>query len=100
MTEITIAKPIEIPVSPTITPVGTAGQPQGHFGDILTTAIDQVNSLQGQAEQAVQELAAGTQKDIHGTMIALEKAEVSFKLMMQVRNKIIAAYEEMMRMQV
>jgi flagellar hook-basal body complex protein FliE len=44
-------------------------------------------------------LAAGKQKDIHQTMIALEKADVAFQLLMQVRNKIIAAYETIMRMQ-
>ena len=44
-------------------------------------------------------LAAGKQKDIHATMIALEKADVAFQLLMQVRNKIISAYETVMRMQ-
>jgi len=100
MTDITIVKPAEIPESPTTTQKGAAGHPQGSFGNILTTAMDRVNRLQLEADQAVTELAAGTQNDIHGTMIALEKAEVSFRLMMQVRNKIINAYEEIMRMQV
>jgi len=100
MTEITIVKPPEIPVSPPMTEKGVSGQSQSSFGNILTTAMDRVNSLQLEADEAVNELAAGTQKDIHGTMIAIEKAEVSFKLMMQVRNKIIAAYEEIMRMHV
>ncbi|MFO7738313.1 MAG: flagellar hook-basal body complex protein FliE [Desulfatiglandaceae bacterium] len=70
------------------------------FGAVLKGAINEVNQVQTEADQAIQELAAGNEKDIHQTMIALEKAEVSFKLMMQVRNKIISAYEEIMRMQV
>ena len=70
------------------------------FGEVLKSAITEVNQLKNKADQAVQELATGKKKDIHQTMIALEKAEVSFQLMMQVRNKIIAAYEEIMRMQV
>ena len=59
-----------------------------------------MNDLQHQADISVRELAAGRQKDIHQTMIAMEKAEISFQLMMKVRNKIIAAYEEIMRMSI
>lgn len=70
------------------------------FGEILKTSMSEVNQLQKDADQAIQELAAGNEKDIHQTMIALEKAEISFQFMMQVRNKIIAAYQEVMRMQV
>nr|MBP7322212.1 flagellar hook-basal body complex protein FliE [Deltaproteobacteria bacterium] len=70
------------------------------FSEVLKGSFSEVNRLQAEADQAVQELARGTGKDLHETMIALEKAEVSFKLMMQVRNKIVAAYEEIMRMQV
>jgi flagellar hook-basal body complex protein FliE len=66
----------------------------------LKHAINTVNQAQIEADQAVQELATGNEKDIHQTMIALEKAEVSFQLMMQVRNKIVSAYEEIMRMQI
>ena len=45
------------------------------------------------------QLASGKQKDIHETMIEMEKADVAFQLLMQVRNKVIAAYETIMRMQ-
>jgi flagellar hook-basal body complex protein FliE len=72
----------------------------GSFTSILKHAIKTVNQAQMEADEAVQELATGNQKDIHQTMIALEKAEVSFQLMMQVRNKIVSAYEEIMRMQI
>lgn len=67
------------------------------FFSTLQNAIGEVNKLHEEADHAVQELAAGKKKDIHNTMIALEKAEVSFQLMMQVRNKIISAYETIMR---
>jgi flagellar hook-basal body complex protein FliE len=70
------------------------------FGAFLEGSIAEVNNLQQQADQAIQDLAIGKETDLHHTMIALEKAEVSFKLMMQVRNKIITAYEEIMRMQI
>jgi flagellar hook-basal body complex protein FliE len=70
------------------------------FGTMLKDAIHDVNKLQQEADQSVQQLAGGQGIDIHQTMIAVEKAEISFQLMMQVRNKIIAAYEEIMRMQI
>ena len=70
------------------------------FSGMLKNSLDDVDRLQKEADQAVQELASGNGKDIHNVMIALEKAEISFQLMMQVRNKIINAYETIMRMQV
>jgi len=70
------------------------------FGDVLEGSISKVNDLQKTADQAVQHLTTGKAKDIHQTMIALEKASVSLELMLQVRNKIIAAYEEIKRMQI
>ena len=70
------------------------------FADLFLKALDKVDDLQQQADHSVRDLAAGRQKDIHQTMIAMEKAEISFQLMMKVRNKIIAAYEEIMRMSI
>lgn len=68
------------------------------FGDLLGDALNEVNQLKVEADEAIQKLAAGKQKDIHQTMIDLEKADVAFQLLMQIRNKIIAAYETVMRM--
>ncbi len=68
------------------------------FGEVLKTSLQEVNRLHTEADQAIRDLAAGRGEGIHETMIALEKAEISFQLMMQVRNKIIGAYEEIMRM--
>lgn len=68
------------------------------FGEVLKASIKEVNRLQGAANHAIEELALGETKNIHETMIALEKAEISFKLMFQVRNKILEAYQEVMRM--
>lgn len=68
------------------------------FGDMLGNALNEVNQLKIEADEAINNLAAGKQKDIHQTMIDLEKADVAFQLLMQIRNKIIAAYETVMRM--
>ena len=70
------------------------------FSKVLTESIEKVNDLQKQADKAIDELAIGDSKDIVQTMIQMEKADVSFRLMMQVRNKILQAYEEVMRTQV
>ncbi len=72
----------------------------GSFGDALSGAMGKVSELRNEADQAVHELATGENKDIHQTMIAMEKANVSLRLMMQVRNKIVTAYQEVMRMPV
>jgi flagellar hook-basal body complex protein FliE len=59
-----------------------------------------VNQDQVQANQAIHELVAGRSKNIHETMLAVERADTSLKLMMQVRNKVLDAYREIMKMQV
>ncbi len=69
------------------------------FSETLENAISQVSKLHKAAEKASVDLAVGKAEDIHKTMIALEKADVSLQLMMQIRNKIVSAYEEIMRMQ-
>ena len=70
----------------------------GSFGEILIESIGQVNRLQMKANANINDLATGKQPDIHQTMIAMEKASVSFELLMQIRNKVISAYDRIMRM--
>ena len=68
---------------------------QGTF----TRMFDEVNRLQGEADRKIEEFATSPDKDIHGTMIALQKADLSLRLMMQIRAKLTAAYQDVMRMQ-
>jgi len=70
------------------------------FGSVLRHSLTEVNKLQGQADAAVEALVTGKGISLHDTMIALEKADLSFRLMMQVRNKIVQAYREIVNMQV
>jgi flagellar hook-basal body complex protein FliE len=70
------------------------------FGEILKDAISTVNELQKKSDQEVQKLMAGESQDLHTTVIAMQKADLSFQMMMQVRNKIVQAYQEIMRTQV
>jgi flagellar hook-basal body complex protein FliE len=77
-----------------------AGGATGAFMSTLKDAIAKTNEVQVEASQAVEKLATGETQNIHQTMIALQKADVSFQLMMQIRNKIIGAYDEIQRMQI
>ncbi len=80
---------------------GTTGKTGGPgFLDSLKSAIGNVNDAQKEAGRAVDALMAGDTQDIHRTMVALQQADVSFQLMMQVRNKLVTAYEEIQRMQI
>lgn len=70
------------------------------FGDVLKDAISTVNDLQKQSDHEIQKLMTGETEDLHTTMIAVQKADLSFQMMMQVRNKIVSAYQEIMRLSV
>ena len=72
----------------------------GSISRTFEKLLQEVNQQQFDAEAKKVELLVTDNKDIHGTMLALEKAELSMRLMLQIRNKLVSAYEEVMRMQV
>ncbi len=72
----------------------------GSISRTFEKLLQEVNQQQFNAEAKKVELLVTENKDIHGTMLALEKAELSMRLMLQIRNKLVSAYEEVMRMQV
>lgn len=72
----------------------------GKFAEALKGSLAEVNQAQITADHAAQQIAAGETKDLHGAMIKLEEADISLRLMVQVRNKAVEAYQEIMRMQV
>ncbi len=78
---------------------GSANGAEKSFSIQLKEAIQKVDGLQKEADKAASELAVGGTKNIHDTMIALEKANLSLQLMLQVKDKIVSAYETVMRMQ-
>jgi flagellar hook-basal body complex protein FliE len=80
-------------------PGSEANGADGQFGSVLKNAINKVEELHGSAEQQVTDLLKGDRSDVHNVMIAVEKADIAFQLMMQVRNKIVSAYQEVSRMQ-
>ena len=90
-----ISRPLEVPAAAT---GGPAAAPGASFGQVLKDSLAQVNQLQHEADSAIESLATGGTATLHDTMLAVQKAELSFKLMMQVRNKIVEAYQEVVRM--
>ncbi len=81
-------------------PDGVGPSLGGSFGNVLKDAISDIHKLQNDANQAIARVQLEDAGSIHEAMIALEKAGISFQVMMQVRNKILDAYQEVMRMQV
>ncbi len=78
----------------------SVGQASTDFGDMLKTMIDKVNATQTAGDQAVSKLQSGDAKHLHEVMIAVEEADVSLRMFVQLRNKALTAYEEIMRMQI
>jgi len=77
----------------------TTGAPPGQsFMDTLQSAMGNVEQAQNDAQQSVTNMLNGNGEEVHRTMVAVEKADLSFQLMMEVRNKIIAAYQDISKM--
>lgn len=81
---------------------GEAGGSSGAktFGDFMKDLVHDANESALTADRKMEEVATGRTKDLHGAVLAVEKADVQFHLLTQVRNKVIDAYREIMRMQV
>ncbi len=85
-------KPLAAPKSPGVEGPG--------FKDVLMKNIEQVSKLQQDAEVAYEDFATGDRNDINGVMMAKQKADIAFQMLMQVRNKMMDAYEEMKQIRV
>ena len=77
----------------------TSGTVGTSFVDSLKEAVQQVDTLQQDATYQVNSLIEGNGADVHEAMISVQKADLSFQLMMQVRNKVVAAYQEIDKLQ-
>ena len=74
--------------------------PSGRFAQWFTGEVEQLNTQLVNAEQGLQQLATGTAPSLHEVMIRMEEARLSFQLATQFRNRVLEAYQEVMRMQV
>ncbi len=74
--------------------------PKANFGQQLQNAIQEVDQLQSRRDDMVQEMVRGDRIEVHEIMTAAEEAQLAFELMLEVRNKLLESYQEIMRMQV
>ena len=71
-----------------------------NFGAMLKDAVREVDGLHKASEQTVKDFANGKVEDVHEVMVALNKADVSFRMVLEIRNKLVEAYQEVMRLTV
>ncbi|MCL2340603.1 MAG: flagellar hook-basal body complex protein FliE [Proteobacteria bacterium] len=88
------------PVTLAAPAVSQARQAETTFSDIIGAMMTNTDQQQRNADLAMQQLHGGGEKNLHEAMIAIEKADISLRFAVQVRNKAIEAYQEIMRMQV
>ena len=85
----------QLGATPATAPTGTVGKADGSaFKNMLVDSIQQVNSMQQDANQAVENLFTGGETNPAEVLTAVQKADMAFRMMMQVRNKLVAAYQE------
>lgn len=85
---------------PQATDTGAVTKSASGFGDMLTSMLTKVNASQLAGDQAIQQLQSGGAQHLHEIMIAQEEADISLRMLVQMRNKALTAYEEIMRMQI
>jgi flagellar hook-basal body complex protein FliE len=89
-------------LSPGILPhaVGVTNPAPAGFDKLVTGLINEVSAKQAASSEAVNGLLSGRNVSLHQTVIAMEEASISFQLMVEVRNKLLESYQELMRMQI
>jgi len=97
----TIDSPGSITLLPPKSPDTSAiAKSSAGFEDMLTSMLSKVNDSQRTGDQAITQLQSGDAKHLHEVMIAVEEADISLRMLVQMRNKALSAYEEIMRMQI
>ncbi len=88
-------------LTPTNSPdTSIVSQTKAGFGEVLSSTIDSTNNSQIASDNAITSLQSGDAKHLHEVMIAVEQADISLRMLVQMRNKALTAYEEIMRMQI
>jgi flagellar hook-basal body complex protein FliE len=76
----------------------TTGDGGTSFKDVLNSAIGEVENSRSSASKSVEKFLSGDGEDLHSTILATQRAELEFQMFMQVRNKVVSAYQEIMKM--
>jgi flagellar hook-basal body complex protein FliE len=84
--------------APALAPTSTGSGPA--FASILADAVNKVELFQQNAQQSIDRFLSGEGDDLHKVALASQQADLSFQLFLQVRNKVVSAYQEIMKMQV
>ena len=92
------SSPIQAPSLPAFDAPSKAGAP-GEFQDIFKEAVGRVESSRIESDQSVNRFLAGENEEIHNVVLTAQRAELTFEAFLQVRNKVVNAYQEIMRMQ-
>lgn len=79
--------------------VSETGDAAAQFGEVIKKAVKQVNTMQTEADTMANQLATGDVEDVHKAMLSMQKAKLALDFTVQVRNKAVEAYQEIMRMQ-
>lgn len=85
--------------TPDIKSAGSSRSAPGAFQSALSDAIGRVNQFQENSQNAIEKFLAGEDEEVHKVALATQEAELSFDLFLQMRNKVVSAYQEVMRMQ-
>ncbi len=88
-----------VAIPQTITPAGGASS-GGAFQDVFASAIERVEGLQQNATASVERFLSGDGEELHNTILATTQADLSFNMFLQTRNKVVSAYQEIMRLQI
>ena len=89
--------PVDRTIEPNIASPGAAQKPS--FQDVFSSAIQHVEASGANADKAAESFMTGGNQELHSTILAAQNAELDFEIFMQVRNKVVSAYEEIMKMQ-
>ena len=82
------------------TPPSSQPTPTTDFKDVLMDQINEVNALQNDAETAIEDLVSGRRDDVDAVLIAKQKSDIAFQMLLQMRNKMMDAYEEIKQVRV
>ncbi len=91
--------PINLPAMVQIPSLVSNAQQSSGFQNVFQAAIGQAENSQAVANGAIQKFVSGQDQELHSTVLATQNAELQFEMLMQVRNKVVSAYEEIMKMQ-
>ncbi len=100
MSGIKVIPPLTLPNLPIKAPALTEGPAKESFGDFLSNAVSEINQFQVEAGDAQDMLIRGDAAELHQVMIAGEKAGISFDLLLEIRKKLLEAYQDIIRMPV